>query len=350
MTFVLDQKSRERLQVLHPAIEAAVLECADISEQPFTVFEGMRTLARQKQYVAKGVSKTMKSYHLVGLAVDLVPLIKDKNGKPQPVWDVAACRVIAAAMARAVARLKQEDPAFPSVTWGGSWKWFDGPHFQLDAPYAMHARTKTSALSPSAKPAGSLATGDKEAVGQAAPALSRESVRTVQLAVNTVQAWRGHGGTPEDGVYGALTERAVATVQKFFGVKADGVWGPATQDAYEKWRDAAAPATTAKNTTRLSVTGIPQTTTTRPPLRFATNPFKTPRALAPLVAPRKSWSQKMQGKKTYLIAVGAALAAAGAFMQDQMTLVEFVSALVNVAFAATIRNGIASTASPKPFA
>jgi|TARA_Y100000310_G_scaffold282832_1_gene304374 peptidoglycan L-alanyl-D-glutamate endopeptidase CwlK len=39
----------------------------------FSVIEGVRTLETQKEYVAKGVSKTLKSKHLEGRAVDIAP-------------------------------------------------------------------------------------------------------------------------------------------------------------------------------------------------------------------------------------------------------------------------------------
>ena len=39
----------------------------------FSVIEGMRSLKTQTQYVADGVSKTLKSKHLEGKAVDIAP-------------------------------------------------------------------------------------------------------------------------------------------------------------------------------------------------------------------------------------------------------------------------------------
>ena len=39
----------------------------------FTVIEGIRSLETQTQYVADGVSKTLKSKHLEGQAVDIAP-------------------------------------------------------------------------------------------------------------------------------------------------------------------------------------------------------------------------------------------------------------------------------------
>jgi peptidoglycan LD-endopeptidase CwlK len=46
------------------------------------VLEGLRSIEQQKENVAKGVSKTLNSLHIIGLAVDIVPL----NDKNQPYW------------------------------------------------------------------------------------------------------------------------------------------------------------------------------------------------------------------------------------------------------------------------
>ena len=49
------------------------------------VFEGCRTLAKQKEYVKKGLSKTMNSRHLKCAAVDVV--FKHKDGKVNWSWE-----------------------------------------------------------------------------------------------------------------------------------------------------------------------------------------------------------------------------------------------------------------------
>jgi peptidoglycan L-alanyl-D-glutamate endopeptidase CwlK len=48
-----------------------------VSNYDFTVYEGVRSLHKQRSYYNRGVSKTMNSQHLYGRAVDLVPLIDD---------------------------------------------------------------------------------------------------------------------------------------------------------------------------------------------------------------------------------------------------------------------------------
>lgn len=38
------------------------------------IYETIRTVERQREYVRKGASQTMRSYHLVGQALDFVPI------------------------------------------------------------------------------------------------------------------------------------------------------------------------------------------------------------------------------------------------------------------------------------
>jgi peptidoglycan L-alanyl-D-glutamate endopeptidase CwlK len=114
-------KNQDRLDGLHADLVAVVERAAELCELDFAVVEGLRTLERHKALVAKGASKTMKSRHLNGHAVDLAPVI---DGEIR--WDWPPFYRIADAMKRAAAEL--EIP----IEWGGDWRTFkDGPHFQL---------------------------------------------------------------------------------------------------------------------------------------------------------------------------------------------------------------------------
>lgn len=116
--YQLGTKSREKLQGVHPDLVAVVEKAIRISEQDFSVGEGLRSVERQKELFNTGRSKTMNSRHLTGHAVDLFPY---------PIsWDWAHFYPIADAMKEAAADLGVE------LEWGGDWKGFpDGPHFQL---------------------------------------------------------------------------------------------------------------------------------------------------------------------------------------------------------------------------
>lgn len=118
MGYKLSQRSMQHLSGVHPDLVAVVKRAIEITEQDFSVIEGVRHINRQRELVAKGASKTMNSRHLTGHAADLAPY---------PVnWDWEYFYPIADAMKAAADELEVD------LEWGGDWKSFpDGPHFQL---------------------------------------------------------------------------------------------------------------------------------------------------------------------------------------------------------------------------
>jgi len=108
----------QNLSGVHPDLIAVVKRAIQITEQDFSVIEGVRNINRQRELVAKGKSTIMNSRHLTGHAVDLAPY---------PVnWDWEYFYPIADAMKQAAEELDVD------LEWGGDWKSFpDGPHFQL---------------------------------------------------------------------------------------------------------------------------------------------------------------------------------------------------------------------------
>src|SRR3546814_8077471 len=72
-TFILSKASLKELEGVKPELVATVKRAIEITIQDFTVFDGIRSVKEQQQHVANGTSQTMKSKHLDGLAVDLVP-------------------------------------------------------------------------------------------------------------------------------------------------------------------------------------------------------------------------------------------------------------------------------------
>ena len=75
MAFALGVASRRELVGVHPDLVRVVERAIEITRCDFTVHDGIRTVEEQKRHVANGFSKTMKSKHLEGRAVDLVPWI-----------------------------------------------------------------------------------------------------------------------------------------------------------------------------------------------------------------------------------------------------------------------------------
>ena len=98
-----------------------VKRAIQISEIDFKVLEGVRTLERQQELLARKVTQTLKSKHLTGDAVDLGAL---KGG--EITWDKASYVTVSKAMKQAAKELNV------NIRWGGDFKtFFDGPHFEL---------------------------------------------------------------------------------------------------------------------------------------------------------------------------------------------------------------------------
>ena len=122
MSFRLSRRSRAHLEGVHPALVALVEAAIVRTPVDFMITEGLRTPARQAVLVKAGASRTIRSRHLTGHAVDIAALV---DGQVR--WDWPLYGRIAEAF-KAAAR----DLRIP-LTWGGDWpRLRDGPHFELD--------------------------------------------------------------------------------------------------------------------------------------------------------------------------------------------------------------------------
>lgn len=123
MAFNWGSRSLKRMRGVHPDLIRVMNRALSMSSVDMTVLYlgGRRTRAQQRELVRKGASKTMRSRHLTGHAIDVAPLI---GGKPSWAWP--AYYPLAETIKEA-ARLE----GVP-IEWGGDWKSFkDGPHWQL---------------------------------------------------------------------------------------------------------------------------------------------------------------------------------------------------------------------------
>ena len=122
MSFRLSQRSRARLQGVHPDLIAVAEEAIRLTQVDFMITEGLRAPARQAALVKAGASRTLNSRHLTGHAVDVAALV---DGEVR--WDWPLYGRIAAAFKAAGRRLGTP------LVWGGDWaRLRDGPHFELD--------------------------------------------------------------------------------------------------------------------------------------------------------------------------------------------------------------------------
>lgn len=140
MSITLGAKSLARLEGVHPDMVKVVKRAAALSGQDFTVLEGVRTLARQKELYAQGRTKpgpkvtwVLTSNHFVnpktgyGHAVDLCPWPIDWNTAAK--FDAIAKVMFQAAQELGIA-----------IRWGADWDRdgkprergeTDSPHFEL---------------------------------------------------------------------------------------------------------------------------------------------------------------------------------------------------------------------------
>jgi peptidoglycan L-alanyl-D-glutamate endopeptidase CwlK len=119
---MLNERSLKALVGVHPDLVAVTKRAAELMPGGFIITEGMRTKERQRELFAKGLSKTMNSRHLVGLAVDFAPLVGG-----EVTWKWPAFKPVADAFKAAAKELNTP------IVWGGDWKSFrDGPHVELD--------------------------------------------------------------------------------------------------------------------------------------------------------------------------------------------------------------------------
>ncbi|PWD66514.1 L-alanyl-D-glutamate peptidase [Pectobacterium parmentieri] len=132
MSFKFSQRSENNLIGVNPNLINVVRRALEITNVDFTVIEGLRTLERQKSLYAQGrtmpgnvVTWTMKSKHIDGLAVDLLPVVGG--------WDGDFLSI-------SRAMLNSASDLGVNIRWGADWNQngrpyekgeFDSPHFEI---------------------------------------------------------------------------------------------------------------------------------------------------------------------------------------------------------------------------
>lgn len=121
MGFQLNARSLRNLEGVNERLVSVVHRAAEISPVYFVITEGLRTIQRQAELVAKGASKTMNSKHITGRAVDFAAFPDNKLS-----WEFRHYITVSNAFKQAA---KEQDTR---IIWGGDWKTFkDGPHIEL---------------------------------------------------------------------------------------------------------------------------------------------------------------------------------------------------------------------------
>lgn len=116
-------KSLQRLATVHIDLQRLAKEALRVSTIPFQITEGVRTLERQRYLFNAGKSRTMRSRHLGGFAIDVVAM---PGGVVS--WNFDDYTLIDRAF-----QVASDNINIP-YEWGGTWpRLRDGPHFQLPA-------------------------------------------------------------------------------------------------------------------------------------------------------------------------------------------------------------------------
>lgn len=98
----LEGVNADLVQICHKAIKTTSVD--------FGITQGLRTLEEQRKLVDSGASRTMKSKHLEGRAVDVVAYIG-----PRVSWELPLYCEIAEAFREAAQLVRTK------VRWGGAW-------------------------------------------------------------------------------------------------------------------------------------------------------------------------------------------------------------------------------------
>ena len=144
MSFKFGERSEANLADprLDPRLVAVSRRALEITEVDFMVFETLRTKDTQAEYVRTGVSKNMKSKHLVGRAIDYVPYVAG-----QPRWEWEVIYPMAEAVRAAWRELYPTDP----LRWGGSWSIVnaaDNRHFPMKKLMEMYINRRLTHVPP----------------------------------------------------------------------------------------------------------------------------------------------------------------------------------------------------------
>jgi len=217
-----DKRNRATLNELAPNTKRLALRWYEYLVKngiEVLIYDARRTVAEQRANVASGASQTMYSYHIVGQALDFVPV---KDGKA--LWGGYNAANIQKAIKEAQ-RL--------GFTWGGDWDsdgsqrdetFIDSPHLQYE--YKGYGTDKVLGSALASKPAAKPAQGDGKAIVpypgnplyKGAKGMVKKDIERIQRAV----------GASVTGKYDQQTADKVGAYQKRKKLEADKVVGLAT--------------------------------------------------------------------------------------------------------------------------
>lgn len=140
MTYRFGRLSLDNLTGVHPALTRVCHVALETGVMDFSIISGVRTIEQQEKLVEKGVSKTMRSKHLIqsdgyGHAVDLAPYPLSWNKVNHNHWSEIIRFGVLAGLMKSIAKEQGL-----TLIWGCDWDndgqtldhtFFDAPHFEL---------------------------------------------------------------------------------------------------------------------------------------------------------------------------------------------------------------------------
>tara|TARA_R100000458_G_C8274283_1_gene249221 strand:- start:1797 stop:2222 length:426 start_codon:yes stop_codon:yes gene_type:complete len=137
VTWSFSQRSLTRLNTCHPDLQLLMAEALAAPECPcdFSITSGHRGQQEQDELYEAGRSKLRypRSRHnsMPSLAVDAVPYIREEGGLT---WEWEYIDPLASHILDTWKRLEIEERVSGAyeLEWGGSWRWRDGAHYQIN--------------------------------------------------------------------------------------------------------------------------------------------------------------------------------------------------------------------------
>jgi peptidoglycan L-alanyl-D-glutamate endopeptidase CwlK len=120
MTFKLSQRSLDRMEGVDERLVAVAKAAIGHTKTDFGVICGLRTIGEQRELVAKGASKTMKSKHIEGRALDVGVAVR--WGAAWHINDIREWDGTMEEAMNAYVDLRRSQGKRPFI---------DGPHFEL---------------------------------------------------------------------------------------------------------------------------------------------------------------------------------------------------------------------------
>ena len=87
MTYKLSQRSLDRMEGVDERLVAVAKAAIGHTKTDFGVICGLRTIGEQRELVKKGASKTMKSKHIEGRALDLLAYVGSRGSWELNLYD-----------------------------------------------------------------------------------------------------------------------------------------------------------------------------------------------------------------------------------------------------------------------